>query len=701
MDRRPEIKPLLFAVAAASLMLLGLRLAVQGGWMPTAPQDATPDELANLPLAITGRMVGVVYQLATRGSLIVAMWLAAAGFGSLLRPRSKAAQCAVGMAVLLQLNWLLAWAGGLNRITAIALITIGVAILAVQLYRRYQPPDVAQWRMPWLALAAAPLLGLYAAAATCPPGTMWKVEAWGYDVLSYHLQLPREWLESGAMSGLHHNVYSYLPSFAETAYMMVGAVHGSMYDGIYTAQLLHVSMTLCAAVCIGTLATRFAGRNAGIIGGAIFLAVPWSVITGTMAYDEMFAMAFVAGSLLIVFGDEANALKRGALAGVCAGAATLSKLTIGAMTAVPIGLILLLGLHRGAKLKAAAAMAVVGLAMLIPWMARNGIDTGNPVFPFTTKMLGRGHWSEDLADRWHRAHEIDDPAGERFAALSYQWLTNTGYGAIFTKPRMLESAERESRNIARFDTERGWPLLWLVAGAGFILCIARRDTRPLGTAMAVMLIWSVVFWLMFTHLQSRFLIPTLLPACVAIGVGLGRPRKAMTQRVAAAAAVLFIAHLSMVGIDQFHRQTYRGTLTYQVIDSLVPIARMEIDPLSGTGNHIINRELSERTRTLIVADNARLLYIRRPFVYNSAFDANPLGDLIRRVGNNPAVVTAALREQGYTHVYVHFSEMARLHATYGFDPAVTADTIVQLAQFGWRPAWADDRGISVLFALPR
>jgi hypothetical protein len=701
MDRRPELKVVLFATASVALMLLGLRVAVQSGWTLVPLDDATPDELAKLPLAVTGRMIGVTYQLITRGALIAALWAAAAGFGSLLRSGSKTTQCAVGMAVLLQLNWLIAWAGGLNHATAIALIGVGIALLVAQAVRKFERPDFEKWRMPWLALAAAPLLGLYAAAAICPPGTIWKVEAWGYDVLSYHLELPREWLAAGAMSGLHHNVYSYLPSFAETAYMMIGALHGSMYEGIYTAQLLHVSMTLCTAVGIGSLIARFAGRHAGIAGGAIFLAVPWSVITGTMAYNEMFAMAFAVAGLLIVFGDEPNALKRGVLAGVCAGAATLSKLTIGAMTAVPIGLLLLLGFHRGPRFKAAAAATIVGVAMLIPWMARNALDTGNPIFPFATATLGRGHWNEDLADRWVRAHEIDEPIGERFAALNYQWLTNTGYGAIFAKDRAIESAERESRNIARFSTERGWPLLWMIAGAGLALCIARPDSRALGIAMIIAMIWPVAFWLAMTHLQSRFLIPTLAPACVAIGVGFGRPRKTATRHIVACASVLLILWLSCAGINEFHQQTYQKLRTYQVIDSLSPVVRMEIEPLSGMGNHIINRELSERTQTLMVADNARLLYIRRPVVYNSAFDINPLGELIRRVGDDPATVTAALREQGFTHIYVHFSEMARLHATYGFDPDVTYERIVELSQAGWRPVWADDRGISVLFALPR
>ena len=79
-------------------------------------------------------------------------------------------------------------------------------------------------------------------ACTIPPGLTWAVEAWGYDVLSYHLELPREWLAIGRMTGLEHNVYSYLPSLAEAGYMLIGAMRGSVYDAIYAAQLFHGSL---------------------------------------------------------------------------------------------------------------------------------------------------------------------------------------------------------------------------------------------------------------------------------------------------------------------------------------------------------------------------------------------------------------------------------------------------------------------------
>jgi hypothetical protein len=53
-----------------------------------------------------------------------------------------------------------------------------------------------------MILAAAPALAVLLLAACCPPGTLWRSEALGFDVLSYHLQLPREWLAGGRLAPL-------------------------------------------------------------------------------------------------------------------------------------------------------------------------------------------------------------------------------------------------------------------------------------------------------------------------------------------------------------------------------------------------------------------------------------------------------------------------------------------------------------------
>lgn len=57
--------------------------------------------------------------------------------------------------------------------------------------------------------AALALVALYAAAAASAPGGLWSSEFGGFDALSYHLELPKEWIMGGQPIGpVEGNVYS-------------------------------------------------------------------------------------------------------------------------------------------------------------------------------------------------------------------------------------------------------------------------------------------------------------------------------------------------------------------------------------------------------------------------------------------------------------------------------------------------------------
>lgn len=692
-------------LGAAALALLSLRIAVQGGWTPYVPQF-----MAELQPRVAGIITGVMIKVAEEAvyalPILAMLWLAAAGYGFLIGHRlglGRTTQVAVGMAVVLQLNWLLAWAGVLNRATALLLLAVGVgvAIWRIALWVKSNP-NLAAPALPWPVLLAIPGTVLMIAAATIPPGTMWRVEAWGYDVLAYHLQLPREWMDLGRMSGLHHNVYSYLPSFVEAGYMLIGVLRGSMIDGTVTAQLFHASAALAAAWTIARIVRQVTSdRIAALIAGALLLSLPWPIITGSMAYDEMFALLFGAAAVLAVL--QRDDARGAAAAGLLVGAATLTKLTAGLMFAVPVGLILLMGLQKRPlkqRITTAAVAAALGVVMLLPYFARNATDTGNPVFPFAAETLGNGHWDDALVDRWQRGHHTEASPAERGRALAYQWLCNTGYGAIFGRQRDRESAEAESQNIARFDTQWGVPLLWLcVLAAG----VAARKQR-LTVAMVLMLAVQIAFWLTATHLQSRFLIYTLLPALVILGLGAARLPKTWQ----AAGAIALAAAFSLTSFTTAFNQTQTagdGRLPIWYLAGGMPSeAQLREDAaqgrLPGPGDHFLNRVPGD-IHVYLVADNARLLYIRKPFTYHSAFDANPLGEIIGETGGAPRAVIAELRSRGITHLWIHWAELARLSATYGFDQRVNEQTLTALLDAGCRVIWQTPGGEVMLAQLPR
>ncbi|MEZ6319149.1 MAG: hypothetical protein R3B49_10435 [Phycisphaerales bacterium] len=73
----------------------------------------------------------------------------------------------------------------------------------------------------WAWIVAVPI-GVLVVACASPAGWLWDSEFGGFDALAYHLELPQEWMQrAGRVWPVDHNVYSYLPSYVEAAYVQV------------------------------------------------------------------------------------------------------------------------------------------------------------------------------------------------------------------------------------------------------------------------------------------------------------------------------------------------------------------------------------------------------------------------------------------------------------------------------------------------
>lgn len=665
-----------------------------------------------------GQLAGVALILLEAVPVLALLWLAALGYGLTLQ-RGLTPAChdrvtvalGLGIAAVLLLHWLVGVTLGVGLGAAAGVCGVGVLLAGVhglrRLRRRDEPSPHPREGLPWtIALAAAPL-GLILVAACCPPGTLWRVEAFGYDVLTYHLQLPRQWLEAGRITGDVHNVYSFLPSLIESGYTMIGALRGSVVDSVYACQLFHASLAVYAAVAVGRVVAGFVGAMAGGAAGAALLAVPWTLIAASSAYNEMAVIAFGAAAMLVLTDVSSERIGGAAAVGFLVGAATLSKLTAGPMIAVPIGLMLLLRLNPALRwrrppslrtgLRSLAIATLVGLLTLSPYLMRNAVWTGNPVFPFATGVLGTGHWDTAQARRWQAAHGLDgEGALGPLAAVARQWLFNTGYGAIGGR-----AVESDASDIARFGYEGGFPALWVGVLLLGLAAVRPGVTRRLTTVMLVMLIAQAAFWWLATHQQSRFLLPLLLPTCVLIGLGLGRFGEKTPRLRAArplAMAVLPVVLLT-VGLSVLYGQTRPmpgddGTMHTPLPGGWIDTAEL----FRGRGRgHPINT-LPGDARVLLVADNGPLLYLRRDAAYATPFDASPLGDRVREVGERPGAVIEALRDAGFTHLWIGWSEYRRLRQTHGYDPAVTPELLAALAR---RLPRVTDAGHATLFAIPR
>jgi hypothetical protein len=744
-------------------------LIVGFGWILCAGQYPGGEGLGKL-LGILARTMGPALAYVIPVSAAVYCW------SRLIRrfvyaELGTAVAMALGLAVHLWMCWLAGWLGMLSSGVAIGLVA--VPVVADFNTRAWGMPiggrrlDVP-WAFAWLGLP----VGLLALAAAIPGGLIWAVEAFGYDVLSYHLQLPKEWQQGGHLALYQHNVYSAFPSLGEAGYMHAFAwFDGSLSYSVFACQFLHAATACLAAGVVaqivwdGMLRLRASGQRdeseegeerndwvPGIVAGGVFLALPWVLITGSLAYNEMFALALGGAALAHALGARRVTWRDAIVVGVLAGAGTMAKLTAGPMLAVPAGLLLIMrqgfgagdrgpvsrvsgpgskkespeknseyphagplpegeGDGVGARVKgvvvAILVMVVAGGLVLSPYFVRNFAATGNPVFPFATGVFGTGHWTSEQAQTFARGHAPVGTVGERVNALGRHWLRNAGYGAFNGRELSEMEKRRETRNVAVFQHEYGVPVFWLLVlvGLGVVVAIPGvPGLRWVGVGLGLTILWQAVFWVVGTHIQSRFMIFSLVPGCALLGLGVARLSLVPMRGVARPVGCVLIGFFALHGVQVFWGQTYRTmnpeSGRMEAFPACVLVGNLgHAGGMLGSMDEGGMNQLPAGSKVMWVADASRVLYSRGPISYHSAFDTEPLGAILKAHRGDPGAVTAELKKMGLTHVWVHWSELERLHATYGYDKEVTVGSLEPVVRT-WRVVEEVSVPGATLFVLP-
>jgi hypothetical protein len=701
-----------------------------GGWPALAVAALA------LGTVLAGSRGPAMVWLQPEGGMLALAWLAAAlGYGrswrALLFPdlpeRSLArgaVGAALGVAFLLALDSLLATIGvlGAGRGTvAWGVMAVGWALglpATARWIREARAALRAEHPLRWLARPACawlalPTLGALAAAAAVPAGLLWPTEFGGYDALSYHLEVPREWLALGRATPLPHNTYAAMPNLVESAFMHLGAA--AAWTDVRAmgaaAQCLHALLAVVAAWVIAALAAECAApaargveapsrtqaaRVARAAGWCFALGVPWIVVTGTLAYSEMGVLIGLAGALLawqVAAGAGWSPWRLGVAIGLLLGAATGAKLTALGMAVLPAVAWFVLapwdapararGSRAAVVLRAGAVAACVALVVLAPWLVRNAAATGNPLFPFAAPVLGSGWWTPEQAERFAGAHRAVGGLGRR--AVEF-WLQGPAYG-MGDPPNSFEPWVPQ------------WGIAWWGALAAGVVLVRRAGRGSIAPAALAALGVQVAFWLFATHLKSRFLLPCVVPmAVLAAGAaalaaarlapasesddapsagGAPSPRRAWV--LAAGAALLAAWALQPLwvlwrdaaterafaaaeagGFDGIHLGGGPADLVERIPDPRVGL------PLPWIANIALPREAR-----LATEGEAAVFWCERVPQYATVWDGGALVQAARERGDDPRGIIEWLAGRGYTHLAVNGSMLEVWSRAGWLDPALT------------------------------
>lgn len=651
------------------------------------------------------------------GVLALASWGWGRPFEGVLRGSSEAPalRIACGLALLLTALHLAGLVGAYRGAVLTGLVGGGVLLAASEAVSGLRAGRALVVNRPsWWWLAAVPGAAVLMVAACNAPGWLWDSEFAGYDALSYHLQLPKEWLAGARVWPAEHSVYSFLPGYAEVAFgaAMAAAAGPASWAPIDAERLLeagrwvligpqfvHATMTLlaawlvgrCAAVMLGARGHVEAGRARVLAAtaGAAVLCVPWVLVVGSLAYNEMGVVLFGAAALLAAWDPAFGAGRRGALAGLLVGAACCCKPTAMLFITPMVGLALLLrsapsrtAIRSGAI--AAVWAMLIGGVMISPWLVRNWLDSGNPVFPQLAGVFGHGHWTDEQAERFAHFHREHLPLMTRLRLL------------VWTDP--AAGADAFSTERWRGFANAQWGVWLPVVGlAGAVVMLLRRAWHVAGFVLVASLVMMILAWLAATHLQSRFLIPAVVP--IALGcAALAAWSPARAARAWPVALGVVLAASGGFAVITFARERDGAPNALlvggfesrrAVVDALHPPPEVLLAALAARG---------EPVRVLLVG-GATPTYMSTSVVYATAYDKLPLATAIERHPDDPNAWTATLAAAGCTHALIDFGELSRLKRSGFLDPALDPERVARWATTLGPPLAGWSGGRVVLFEL--
>ena len=398
-------------------------------------------------------------------ALTLVLALSAASGTAVLGPRAPLAlRSILGLALTGQVLVVLGAAGAIRPWVLVALAAL--ALLAGAARMEWGRP-----RWTWLLAAVALTLPLFALALFPPIA---------FDETLYHLPIVKAMAESGAIRFLPGLRFPIFPELHEAL-----CVPGFLALGDVAPHLVAVAeLILLAALLIAWIPGRV-----GLVAAALLVGNPIVVHLATVTYVELALMLFVAAGFFCL--DRAtgeNETWYVPLAGLFFGTACSVKYLGGYFALAALVWVAFLGPNRRRRFLLFSVALIAGVA---PMYARILTLTGNPMFPFGTRLFG--------ASPWHLATtRYDDPW---MRALRLFW------DLTFARDRL--------------NQQPPWSP-FLVFSALIMLVAARRDRRA-AFLCALAAVYIALFVLVMPS-DSRYLLPLLPLVSIAAAPWISRWR---------------------------------------------------------------------------------------------------------------------------------------------------------------------------------
>ena len=203
------------------------------------------------------------------------------------------------------------------------------------------------------------------------------------DALIHHLAIPKLWIIHGGFYDTPWAVYSYYPMNLDLLYLI------PLYFGNdITPNFIHLGFGIGTAVIIYYYLRKRLNHVAGLLGGLIFISTPIIIRLSTVAYVDLGLVFFITASILALMRwreSEYKQYKWLLIASVSMGLALGTKYNaLVAWFFLVLAVVFIHSRDIGNQWKAVKyglIFFIISLVVFSPWLIKNIILTGNPLYP--------------------------------------------------------------------------------------------------------------------------------------------------------------------------------------------------------------------------------------------------------------------------------------------------------------------------------
>lgn len=475
------------------------------------------------------------------------------------------------------------------------------------------------WVKPEVTLLDVPMISCAVFILAHVPRALYPVLE--HDESVYHLLLPKLYLSAHALVPLSWSLFANMPHLVDLSFVFPMALGGFAAAKVFV--LGFMAWTLVGLAPFGR--TMLGPMGPGVL-AVLYLSgrvVQWHL---GLVYVEPVIGAVLLCALLSLWrfredGESAELL----ILALMVGAAFASKYTVWPHAALFLATAVLVRSKGRRRVGRGVVAVMVGLVALlaVPWLVKNALVTGNPIYPNAYGVFGGTHWSQIQAVQFQ--HELGFGRGADRELATYLEL-----------PLRLVTGSPDTNRLVSANFSGGLMIL-LIASMAFPW---RRVEYH--TALRLFSIAGAVFWCVGSK-QPRFLVAFVPVMVVTAGVAL-----VPLRRWGAALASATIA-VTLVALAQMKWQPYPTPPSLDVFT----VSRDELMSrnLCWRLTEFLNRIVPRNGHVLSFWDN-RLYFLDRPFIADSSYGAPTMLASLREAGDAHSFA-ARMASEGVTHVVVH------------------------------------------------